>query len=552
MVAVAAYAPSTYSPTVVVGPLTLDQLVTQYTSANIVGIPAPFATSDAGLQTWNGSAWVGGLAYPLFQSGIDAIFPPPGTMSNNGAFTFSGGVVLDAVYANAYIYMQPGQIFAGSTPGWYYCVMSSTSAGTVYNNPYRFGQPTIPVGGGTPFVCTGPGAWTALTNTAISGYTFNMPAFAMGINGRIDVKLSWSASNSSDDKGIAISYGGSGLGGTDYQTTALNFTTQRTMVNRGQTGAQVCNGTTGTGSLIGNSYITIDSTAAQSIWLYFNILTGTTNWIVLHYMQGVLTPAGLLDTPLLPSMTPANPGIVPPGAAALGYTNNVWFINPTLAMVSVGGSTPLQTTASLAHYSNATVNGVNYLSINQLGDGVNTACSTNTPSTLASLPSASGWYFEAAVTLTNNGTDHWQSVYFNPTEKNAGGTVPYVEVDGMEQIGARGANDPFYGNTTSVIDWGSGSGSPSTSDTTNLSPPYFGPNIDWTKEHIFGTSYDPVGEIIAFWIDGIKMPLSISTSSFNGNIATLHYFIVLQAASHTSGAGGTPYSMLVRYFSAWN
>jgi hypothetical protein len=549
MVALAAYAPSTYSPTIIVGPMTFNQLATQYTSANIVGFPAPFMTSDAGVAIWNGTAWIRGLRFTLLSLGVDFIFPPSGTMGNNGAYTL-GGTGLDTTYSKAYMYCTPGQIFTGSGPGWYYTTMTSATAGIVYNNLYRFGQAPIPFSP-IAFSSTGPGVWTSLVNTAITGPTCNIPAFAPGLNGRMDIKINWSTINNTNSKGIAINYEGNAVGGTDYETTAQHITTTRTIINKGATNIQGYSGATSAGA-IANGTMAVDTTLAQSIWIYFNMLNAATDWIVLHDMTVDLTPAGVLDTPLIPLLTPASPSIVPPGAAALGYTTNVWFVNPTSSMISIGSATPLQSVSSLAHYSDTVVNGISYLSINQLGDGTNTACFTSPPSTLATLPSAGGWYFEAAVTLTSNHPDHWQSIYSDPIEKIGSSTTPFVEVDGMEQIGARSTNDPFYGNTTSVINWGSGSGSGSTSDTTNLSPPYFGPNIDWTQEHVFGYSYDPIGKKVSYWIDGVKMPLSISTASFDANIATLHYVLVLQAASHTIGAGGVPYSMLVRYFSAWN
>jgi hypothetical protein len=549
MATLLAYAPNLVSPTVVAGPLTVEQLNAQYTSANIVGFPTA-VTTDAGLQSWNGSTWISGLEYTLLQTGVPMIIPPSGNMGNNGVFTL--GTALDRTYASAYMWFWTGDIASGLSGGWYYVQMTSATQGTVFNNTYRFGQPIIP-SSPTAFATTGPGAWTLTINTLVTSLTCNIPAFGLGLNGRFEIEVGWTASNTSGSKAMALIYGGSSLfSDTQSDAQSNGYTTTRTVINQGQLGAQVVDGVQGAGTDLGQGFITVDSTKGQTIWAYLNVESANTDWMILHYMTVSLYSAGALDFPAPAILTSASSLIVPPGAAALGYTNNVYFINPTLAMVSTAGPTPLITVASLAHYSNATINGISYLSINQLGDGVNTACSTNTPSTLAQPLASGGMYFEAAVTLTNNSLDHWQSFYSNPIEKNGNASFPYVEIDWMEQIGGRSATDPFYGNTNGMVSWPSGSGG-SSSTTNNLSSvTFFGPNVDWTKEHIVGGSYDPINKVLAYWMDGVQQPLVIDTTAVNSNLSPLHYFVVLQAASHTSGAGGVPYSMLVRYFSAWN
>jgi len=511
-------------------------------------------TLDAGLAQWNGSAWISGVSYALFQSGVDAIFPPSGTMGNNCAFTL--GTALDAIYPSAYIYFRPGAIFTGSQPGWYYTVMSSTTVGTCYNLRYSFGQPIIPVSlAGLSFVTTGPGAWTSITNTAITGFSANVPAFGMGLNGRLDVRLNWTASNTAGSKGIAMEYAGTAIGGTDYETTTntTNLITTRTIINRGATNAQVGQGVNGSGALTAQGYYAIDSTLGQSIWLYFNNLTAATDWSVLHSMTAELRPAGALDVPSATQPTPAGPAIVPPGAAAFGYNHNAWFATPTAADVSLTANTTSKlfagVTQSQAHFT--TVNGM--LSLNQLGDGVNTGVSTidnnNVRGALSTLPSATGWYIEAAMRITANDPDHWQAAYANPIEKFVSGATPYVEVDGDEQIGAQSANNLFYGSTNSALNWPTGSNGSSVTYN-NLSPPTFGPNIDRTKEHIYGWGYDPIGKQCFFFLDGIKQPFTVATGTlgFDANIATGHYFLVLNASSHGTNV---PYSLIVRYISAW-
>src|ERR1700693_852831 len=96
---------------------------------------------------------------PVIQNAIPMILPSSGTIGNNGAL--SALTALPTIYANAYLYFPAGAIVAGSLAGLYYCIMSSTTAGTIYNNTYdtTLGvMPTIPANP-VPFVTPGPGAY---------------------------------------------------------------------------------------------------------------------------------------------------------------------------------------------------------------------------------------------------------------------------------------------------------------------------------------------------------------------------------------------------------
>jgi hypothetical protein len=71
--------------------------------------------------------------------------------------------------------------------------------------------------------------------------------------------------------------------------------------------------------------------------------------------------------------------------------------------------------------------------------------------------------------------------------------------------------------------------------------------IDMTAEHIYGASYDPKGQQVAWWLDGVKIG-SQSTASFPQVINNYHYYLIMNAASRGSKS---PYQMQVRYLAAW-
>jgi hypothetical protein len=73
--------------------------------------------------------------------------------------------------------------------------------------------------------------------------------------------------------------------------------------------------------------------------------------------------------------------------------------------------------------------------------------------------------------------------------------------------------------------------------------------LDYTVEHIFGASYDPVGKTYNLWQDGVQIG-SISTANVNSNTFrdSLHYMMIV--ATQSRGAH-VLHSMTVRYISMW-
>lgn len=106
-------------------------------------------------------------------SAIPVGIPSSGSIGNNGALT--GLTAFPVTYsAGIYLYFPAGAIAAGSAAGKYWTVMSSTTAGTIFNNTYTSGELTAPASN-TAFVTTGPGAYvqdvTEITLRSSTGVT---------------------------------------------------------------------------------------------------------------------------------------------------------------------------------------------------------------------------------------------------------------------------------------------------------------------------------------------------------------------------------------------
>lgn len=130
----------------------------------------------------DGVTW-GSATTTLLEIAVPILLPSSGSFGNNGALT--GIAALDVILVNGYLYFPAGAIFAGSLAGLYYFAGSSTTAGTVYNNVYSgLGQPTIPATP-TPFVCTGPGAYTQSSAVDILLCSVNIPAGALGTQSKL-------------------------------------------------------------------------------------------------------------------------------------------------------------------------------------------------------------------------------------------------------------------------------------------------------------------------------------------------------------------------------
>jgi hypothetical protein len=250
---------------------------------------------------------------------------------------------------------------------------------------------------------------------------------------------------------------------------------------------------------------------------------------------------------------------VPTGAAALGYTTQLFSIAPTVAMVSttdtnstsalypglVFASIPTNL-AQLKYFT--TVNGL--FTINYTGAGETTWLSSETHSatqgTLPLLSGSKGFYIEAGIRLSSNDPDTYPSFFLMPSEHNniksdhiatrPPGYEDWAELDALEEEdgGLAQHNLIYYQGI-----------SPNYSRSMNFwrSPHGF----DWTTEHIFGLSFDPIAREVQFYIDG-KPTLKASMVAMPTIVDTYHYFFILGARSHGLNK---PYQMYVDHVAAY-
>lgn len=224
----------------------------------------------------------------LAASAIPFIIAPTGTMGNNGAITL--GTALPTTYANCYLNLPAGAIAAsgpGSAAGWYFCQMSSATVGTVFNNVYTTGIPTIPASPAA-FATTGPGAYTGVT-TAVTGPTISVPGLAMGANGVLETLVSFSFPNNANNKTLNTLFGVTTIL-SFTRTTAVSEAQNVYIQNRGVSNSQITsNGpvpTANSGSQW--SVFNVDTTTAQNLAFGGQLATATDFLVIERFLIEVM------------------------------------------------------------------------------------------------------------------------------------------------------------------------------------------------------------------------------------------------------------------------
>lgn len=239
-------------------------------------MPTP---GDLGVLTPS-SLGAAGVAQKLAASAIPFIIAPTGTMANNGAITL--GTALPTIYANAFIFLPASAIQAGSAAGWYFAQMTSATVGTVFNNTYLSGAPSIPAAP-VAFATVGPGAYAGVI-TLQNAIQITIPGNSLGPNGTIRYAFTMSCPSNADNKQVNAAY--AALAASQTLVTANPAASVvRSFSNRGVTNSQVSDGGLG---LVGPGlsggvpqYAAVDSTQPQVFSLQAQ-LSVATDYIVIE------------------------------------------------------------------------------------------------------------------------------------------------------------------------------------------------------------------------------------------------------------------------------
>jgi hypothetical protein len=202
------------------------------------GVPVPtYATDNNGNVT--GLVGPGGrrdlATLMIAQSAVPAGLPSSGTIGNNGAL--SGITALTITYPGIWLYFPAGAVYAGSVAGFYWTVMSSTTAGTIYDTRLSGTEAPYVPASPTPIVAAGPGAYTQTTGSAITICTHTIPGGAMGINGSLTCIPISRMNNSAGNKKVLVVSAASVVVDVTF-TTMAQFRQFVETINRGVANVQ--------------------------------------------------------------------------------------------------------------------------------------------------------------------------------------------------------------------------------------------------------------------------------------------------------------------------
>ena len=164
------------------------------------------------------SLYLLGVPRTVFQTAVPFVLLPGDGGTNGltftggggGAFTLSAapltGLFSGLSGSGSYVYLPSNAGGSGCAAGWYYCIFSSDTAGTIYNDQYTGGRPQI-VGSPTTFAGSPSGRITQTISeiTALSG--INMTP--VGANGSLEWKLFGNGDTVSGNKYYRLRLGGS-------------------------------------------------------------------------------------------------------------------------------------------------------------------------------------------------------------------------------------------------------------------------------------------------------------------------------------------------------
>ena len=182
---------------------TVGNLIAGASEKSVIATADKIALSDSassGILKWGSTAdilqalYLLGIPRTTFQTAFPFVLPPGDGGTNGltftggggGAFTLSAapmtGLFSGLSSSGSYVYLPANAGGSGCAAGWYYCVFSSDTAGTIYGDQYTGGQPQI-VGSPGAFGGAPSGRITSPTSevTAISGINL----LPVGANGSV-------------------------------------------------------------------------------------------------------------------------------------------------------------------------------------------------------------------------------------------------------------------------------------------------------------------------------------------------------------------------------
>ena len=285
--------PLTGRVTALVGPDGLPISVVQtYTLAQMLALASPvdgqrvivsdITTMPVFVYDLAAAKWVSANRFQLAGSAVALIQPSSGVIGANGALT-SLTTALPRVYPRCWMYFPANAIGAGVAAGTYYVEMTTTSAGTIFNN-------TMPLNGNTdtpttkvPFSGTAGSSYTQVNAADYAIHTCTIKGGLLGRNGDLTAEYAVEVPNNANTKNFKPYYGNAQFG--THQASGLGGNNFRSVIqNAGATNSQIGNVNNSSGyngsslQIIGGS---VDSTADWQHELRVNMAVPASDYVII-------------------------------------------------------------------------------------------------------------------------------------------------------------------------------------------------------------------------------------------------------------------------------
>lgn len=162
-----------------------------------------------GMFVSDGTYWKPQNGCLLLQTaGLPMIVPASGTLSAGGALTLAGTGTGFASLTSCYLYVPANTTHSGDAAGWYYTVMSSATAGTIYRDRYDPTTELPPAIPASPTSCTAANSYTQVTSE-VTAMQRTVPGGMMGVAGELIQHVHTMAQGATDSKTTNLKFGGS-------------------------------------------------------------------------------------------------------------------------------------------------------------------------------------------------------------------------------------------------------------------------------------------------------------------------------------------------------
>jgi hypothetical protein len=220
------------------------------------------------------------------QSTIPVGIAPSGSVAPNGAITL--GTALPVVYSSGiWLALPADAAYTDAPAGTYWCVMSSTTVGTVYDE-VLVGVPTVPSAPTAIVDAREATNYTGVT-TEVALVTATVAGGLVGANGSIKINFAGSQNSSAGAKTYVVK-GGAGTWLSSAATTTASALYDFTVGNRGSAAVNFSTGVNANG-LGARGFLATTVDTASNFNVTFNAtLAVATDYVLYEHVEVLVAP----------------------------------------------------------------------------------------------------------------------------------------------------------------------------------------------------------------------------------------------------------------------